>query len=146
MINSGTIGLIFTAVMCMSYGGCTGSEKPPGSAHQATEVSSSTRRFQMSPEKLGSLREHVSSLKIGESRDRVTALLGEPSREELDGPKRSRDWKCRRLFYDVTMVGDLPGNAEDKAVALAFDKQDGLLQILSTVDGIPSRGDEAACR
>jgi hypothetical protein len=54
---------------------------------------------------------------------------------------------CRDLVYYVMLVGEEPGNVRDKEVRLVFDRShDKLVQILSTVDGIASRGDLTACR
>ncbi len=140
------IGLVLAAISYLFGVGCTQERQKPEKTEQTTETHLDRPYFQLGPEKFAALRDHVAALEIGESRDRSTVLLGPANREEMDGPKKGLDWKCRRLIYDVTVISELPGNVRDRAVALAFDRHDRLAQILSTVDGIPSRGDMNACR
>jgi hypothetical protein len=98
-------------------------------------------------ERVAVLRDRVASLKLGDLRKDVTALVGPFDREELMGPKTGRDWKCRGLLYYVIMVDETPGNANDIKVELVFDRQaDRLVAVISNVDGIASRGDMAICR
>lgn len=134
-------------VLIALYTGCgKANTRSADSTPHAVPVSGGTPHFQLGDEPLNILRSEVANLAIGESRTEITARLGQPNREEFDGPKAKLDWKCRRLTYDVIVVGTLPGNMGDEAVSLAFDRRDRLVQIISTVNGITSRGDSAACR
>lgn len=77
----------------------------------------------------------------------VAGSVSEPDHEELIGPKKGNDWTCRNLVYYVAIVDKLPGNTNDKRVALVFDRmEDRLVAIMSNVDGVPSRGDLGSCR
>jgi hypothetical protein len=102
--------------------------------------------YEMDGEHLRKLRLHVSALRLGESMHNVTTSIGRPDREDRTGPKRG-DWKCRELVYFVRIIGEEPGNVNDKLVRLIFDRHNArLTAIRSDVDGISSRGDVNACR
>lgn len=103
--------------------------------------------FVLGPDKVRALRERVIALKLGDLRKDVTASLGPADREELIGPKKGRDWKCRRLLYYIIMVDEAPGNTNDVKVELVFERQgDRLVAVISNADGIPNRGDMTTCR
>jgi hypothetical protein len=102
--------------------------------------------YEMDGDHLRKLRQHVSALRLGESLENVTTSIGRADREDRIGPKRG-DWKCRELVYFVRIIGDEPGNVNDKLVRLRFDRRNAtLVAIRSDVDGINSRGNLNACR
>jgi hypothetical protein len=103
--------------------------------------------FAIEPERLLVLRDRVTALKLGDPRTDAMASVGPFDREDLIGPKKGREWKCRGLVYYVTMIDELPGNAHDVRVELVFERQgDKLVAVISNVEGIASRGDMIACR
>jgi hypothetical protein len=93
----------------------------------------------MTKTRLAEFAVNIRKVPIGDSREHVLAILGPPTRQELSQGMRDREWKERYLIYDVEFVGSGPGNVHDKIVELIFDRQDRLLKILSSVDGIDSR-------
>lgn len=140
------MGMVLATVALLSFGCTQERQRSSQGTAQTANRSSDEPHFQLSPEKLKQLREQTATLELGEDRTKAITTLGSPSRQQLDGPKKGVDWTCRRLIYDVTVIQGSPGNIRDRSVELAFDRQDRLVQILSTVDGIPSRGDMSACR
>jgi hypothetical protein len=77
-------------------------------------------RFGLASDKVRVLRERTTTLEVGELRKDVTASLGPPDHQELLGPKKGRDWKCRGLLYYVSLVDEVPGNANDVKVDSCF--------------------------
>ena len=138
--------LFFLLLIWLTRSGCSKERRQPAS-QQALDTRSAKPDFQLSPDKLRSLRDNVTALKIGTRREAVVSLLGNASREDLMAPKRDLDWKCRILVYQVTRVDKSAGNVHDREVQLVFQRQsDQLVQIISTVDRTQSRGDMATCK
>ena len=129
-------------------GGCKMKQQSKVDVSQESRPNVSVKpHFALEPDRVHVLRDRVTALKLGDPRSDVTASVGPFDREELIGPKKGRDWKCRGLLYSVITVDETPGNAKDIKVELVFERQgDKLVAVISNVDGIASREDMKACR
>ena len=130
-------------------GGCTTEKQQEVAASPRSEqqLQDAKPHFSLEPGKLRTFCDHAADLRLGQTRDEVRALVGPAYDEELLGPKKGRDWKCRLLVYYVTIINEKPGNLRDQRVSFVFERhQDRLVAVLSNVDGVRARGDVAACR
>lgn len=115
---------------------------------QRKNVSAQTTKpaFELSLYQQQNLRSHVTGLTLGEMRSSVTAIMGSPNREDLFAPKKALEWRCRILLYFAVKLDMTQYNAKDRQVELVFNREDALIDIISNVDGIASRGDMSECR
>ena len=104
------------------------------------------RRVAMDARRVQALRDNVAALRLGEAKAAALSRVGRPNREDRIGPKMGA-WTCYQLAYYVRLLGEEPGNTDDQIVSLIFDRrEEKLVAVLSTVNGIEQRGNMAKCR
>jgi hypothetical protein len=59
------------------------------------QTAGESSHFRAGPGRTQKIHDGVNSLKVGDTRAQATALLGPADHEELLGPKKGLDWKCR---------------------------------------------------
>lgn len=136
-----TLGLL----ACVS---CRRELKYSADSPQREHVSAQASKpaFELSPYQQQILRAHGMTLRLGTRRSSAITLMGPFDREDLLGPKKGLTWKCRALVYYVVKFGQTPNEFKDRKVELIFNRGDALVDIISNVDGIASRGDWSDCR
>jgi hypothetical protein len=146
---TGIIGITAALVCLFLLGGCTTKKQQEAttSPRSAQRVQDAKPHFSLDPGKLRTFCDRAADLRLGQTRDEVRDSVGPSDAEELIGPKKGSDWKCRLLVYYVTIINEVPGNVRDQRVSLVFDRhKDKLVAVLSNIDGVTPRGDMAACR
>ncbi len=132
------LGLVIS-VLAM-YGGCGRSTEKPIIAFVGPPSNSPKNlrfAFEISTDRLQSLKRGAHNLRKGVTRDTVRAILGDPSREDLSSTKaKPNEINGYLLFYDVRIVEKGTPNSFDQQLVLNFDRMGGLEQIVSTVPEI----------
>jgi hypothetical protein len=95
--------------------------------------------FAMTEAELRTLVGRVNAVHIGDTRQSVETLLGEPWSDEPFVPKETPRIDGRIVEYYVTKSDPDIANNHDKVVIFMFDTKDRLVRITSNVGGIPSR-------
>ena len=146
---TGILGITAALVCLFLLGGCTTKKQQEAttSPRSAQQLQDAKPHFSLDTGKLRTFRDRAADLRPGQTRAEIRDLVGPSDAEELIGPKKDREWKCRLLVYYVTIINEVPGNVRDQRVSLVFDRHhDSLVAVLSNVDGVMPRGDMAACR
>jgi hypothetical protein len=118
-------------------------KKTQPEAPQGTNLMASDKvrpYFQLSDQELRSLIANVRKVQLGDTRQKVKELLGEPCSDDLVAPKETNTPIGRFVTYCATKQDkNLVNERLDKSVMFRFDTSDRLTKIISTVPGIPNR-------
>jgi hypothetical protein len=135
-LRLGFAGLLILA-FCQSFG-CTRQTKTP---QEPTAMPSEKKQypFAINDTQMRALVENTKNIEIGDTRNNVKTLLGDPSLDLAYGPKERNTVSGRFIAYQVTKSAADIANNHDQVVTLYFDAGDHLEKITSNVPGIASR-------
>jgi hypothetical protein len=132
-------------VLAFSCGSCDCRRKegPTGSTPKKG-VAAKRPFFRIGDSQLAVLKTNSTKLRLGCSRTEAITIMGRPDnvseRWTKDSPPSFKGWW---LEYDVQIwEQDLVNVGGDQRIILAFNEDDQLEAVLSTVPGVSSRGDE----
>ncbi len=95
--------------------------------------------FAINDTQMRALVESTKNIEIGDTRNKVRTLLGDPSLDLACGPKERNTVSGRFIAYQVTKSAADIANNHDQVVTFYFDAGDHLEKITSNVPGIASR-------
>ena len=133
--------IVFVSSWAMVSSTGVGCSKQPVPPKEPYTMSYDKRHypFALSDAELRALVENARKIQIGDSRQEVKTLLGEPWEDMAYGPKEMNKIAGRFVKYIVTKATSDIVNNHDQVVTFYFDTSDRLTKISSNVPGIPSR-------
>jgi hypothetical protein len=92
----------------------------------------------MAPAQREMVKQNASKLKLGDKREAVLALLGDPTYDQILADKRTGAIKGRSYEYYFEKVDSRFVSTTDKRLELFFDSDDALKNVCSNISGISS--------